>query len=190
MKYVRIAPFLGLVLLAGCAGKPTTYLSLATRPSALTLVAEPGAPLAVAHVRIPPSLDRLYLTSQLAPNQLHVAAHARWAAPLDGLIQRVIAQDLAQRLTACKVLMPGDPIPNGGVRLVRLNIDQFVFKADGQVVLSADWSVIAPHHRSASFRRTSITVPSGRSPTEQAAAMSTALGQLAGKMAQYLAIQT
>lgn len=187
MKYLRLAPWIGLIALAGCAGKPTTYLSLAPQSAPRTAFGAPGAPIAVAHVSLPPSLNRLYLTSQIGPTRLHVARHARWAAPLNGLIQRTLADDLAARLTGVQLLMPGDPIPQSGVRLVRVNIDQFMRLAEGQVALTADWSVVAPRQHAVMVHRTAILVSSGPRPTEQANAMSVALGRLADRIAQEFA---
>ena len=189
MKYLRLAPWIGLIALAGCAGKPTTYLSLAPQSAPRTAFGAPGAPIAVApiavaHVSLPPSLDRLYLTSQIGPTRLHVARHARWAAPLNGLIQRTLADDLAARLTGVQLLMPGDPIPQSGVRLVRVNIDQFMRLAEGKVALTVDWSVVAPRQHAVMVHRTAILVSSGLRPTEQANAMSVALGRLADRIAQ------
>jgi uncharacterized lipoprotein YajG len=39
MNYPRFVPLLGLVLLTGCAGKPTTYLSLAPQSAAHPIIA-------------------------------------------------------------------------------------------------------------------------------------------------------
>jgi hypothetical protein len=82
--------------------------------------------------------------------------------------------------------MPGDPVPRGGVRLVRVNVGQFIFRADDRVALTADWSIVSPHHHVVAHHRTQVSAPSGPSPTQQAAAMSNTLGLLADRIAQAL----
>ncbi len=178
----RLIPLLAVFLLASCAGKPTEYLTLSPQPSDRTTIA-PGAPVAVANVQIPPVLDRLYLTTMRSDNQLHVAEHTRWAAPLDGIAQSALARDLATRLTGTTVLMPGDEPPSGGVRLVRVNIQNFIADQTGQVTLDADWSVLSPQQDVIAQDRAHIVVPGNPRATSEAYSMSTALGKLADQIA-------
>jgi uncharacterized lipoprotein YmbA len=170
------------LLLAGCAGKPTQYLTLSPQPSDQTYVAA-GAPVSLAHVAIPPVLDRLYLTTMLSGNQLHVAEHTRWAAPLDGIMQSVLARDLATRLTGTRVLMPGDEPPHGGVRLVRVNVQGFIPDQTGRVTLDADWTVLSVKQKVIAQDRAHIVIQGGRTPAAEAQSMSMALGQLADQIA-------
>jgi len=180
----RFIPLLGLMLLAGCAGKPTTYLTLAPQSSPRTYIPDSDLPVAVADVQIPPSLDRISLTTQIAATQMKVANHTRWAAPLGGMIQHVLAQDLAQRMPQVHVLMPGDPPAPHGEQLVRVNIQNFIADASGRVVLDADWSVEATdkHHTLASDRAHIVMVGSAL-PYAEAVTMSAVLGRLADEIA-------
>ncbi|MBW4033835.1 MAG: membrane integrity-associated transporter subunit PqiC [Proteobacteria bacterium] len=172
---------LGVALvLTGCAATPTTYLTLAPIPGPTTPITLP--PLAIAKVMMPAAIDRLYLTSATGPTTLHVADHARWAAPLDGEAQNSLADDLAQRLPGTTVLHPGDPAPAGGARLVSVNVTRFL-PEHSQVVLNADWRIAARrHHRTIAAGRDHIVIPSADTPADRATAMSRALGRLADQM--------
>lgn len=185
-------PFLWLLpalLLSGCGGTPTTYLSLS--PVRGPTHEATGSPVSVAHVAMPASIDRLYLTSATGATTLHVAAHARWAASLGGEAQSALARDLAQRLPDTGVLMPGDPISPGNKRMVMVNVTEFLPRP-GIVVLDADWRVIGSHQNGAGHHtvlakgRAHIRVPAGKTPAARARAMSAALGQLADTIAIHL----
>ncbi|MCW8305564.1 PqiC family protein [Acidiphilium sp. PA] len=168
------------LLLDGCATTPTTYLTLAPTTGPTVSIASP--PLAVAKVMMPAAIDRLYLTSATGPTTLHVADHARWAAPLGGEAQNTLADDLAQRLPGTTVLHPGDPAPPGGARLIAVNVTRFL-PDPSHVVLNADWRVTArDHHRVLATGRDHIVIPSAATPAARASAMSAALGRLADRI--------
>ena len=179
MKF--FAPLFLVVLLAGCATTPTTYLTLTPVPGPTIGISGPA--IAVAHIATPTAIDRLYLTTATGPTTLHVANHARWVAPLGGMAQSVLAHDLAMRLQNTEILMPGDPTPHGGARVVSVNVTTFL-PDPGRVVLDADWRITSRrHHHIIARGRTHIVVPAGATPALQAQAMSAALGQLADRIA-------
>ncbi len=183
----RSVPSLLIVLvLAGCAGKPTTYLTLSgVGPTATD--SETGPPLAVSHVQIPPSIDRTQLTIATGPATLHVASKVRWAGPLDGMTQIVLARDLAARLPNMTVLMPGDPVPPGGVRQIRVNIQNFMPNGNGTVSLDADWSVMATDNQTILHHgRFQAVLPGAPQPGAEAQTMSAAIGRLADQIAHAL----
>ncbi|SIQ38763.1 MULTISPECIES: PqiC family protein [Acidiphilium] len=168
------------LVLTGCAPTPTTYLTLAPMPGPTKPIASP--PLAIAKVMMPAAIDRLYLTSATGQTTLHVADHARWAAPLDGEAQNTLADDLAQRLPDTTVLHPGDATPPRGTRLVSVNVTRFL-PEHSQVVLNADWRIAARHHhRTIAAGRDHIVIPSADTPAARASAMSAALSHLADHM--------
>lgn len=176
--------------LAGCASVPTQYLTLSS-PSPVAArqsLQGHGLPIVVAHVQMPADIDRLYLTTLQGKHRLDVAGHVRWAAPLGGMAQKVLAQDLASALPDKTVLMPGDPIPNGPYLLVKINVQSFIPSDDGKVFLQADWFIsrmpdghLQTQGRSHFYRG---NIPS--SPTAQAAAMSQLLERLSGELAHHL----
>ncbi|HVW20557.1 MAG TPA: PqiC family protein [Opitutaceae bacterium] len=180
---------LAAALVAGCASHdhPTTYLTLEPVAPAESPAPASGTAALVAPVEIPPSLDRLLLTTATGAATLRVSGDARWSAPLADLIRQALARDLAQRLPGGRVLMPGDPVPPEGVRAVRVNIQEFRPDASGQVSLQAHWEVEAPHggavQRQGDFR---IELPGAPQPGAEAATMSAAVGRLADAIAPAL----
>lgn len=179
-----------LLLLAGCAGGKTTYLQLSSVPADHHLTVH-GAAVAVDHVQMPATIDRIHLTTATGPETLGVAGHARWVAPLDGMATRVLATDLAERIDGVHVLMPGDPTPADGARHVRVNVTKFLpitgGPEAGHVVLDADWQLIGRNGHVVHSQRSHIRIEAARTPASQAGAMSQALGHLADLIAGALA---
>ena len=187
MMYRRLVPLLGLFLLAGCGGGgPTSYLTLSGQSSPRTYVAS-GLPVAVADVSIPPDLDRTSYTMMTGDNQLQVAPNARWAAPLGGLIQRALASDFSTMLTGTQVVLPGDQVPTGPTRLVRVNVQKFVADKAGTVTLIAQWAVVETKHNKTMAQDVAhITAQGAAKPAAEAQTMSIALARLAGQIADRL----
>lgn len=180
-------PMLVLVFalgLAGCtAGPPTAWLALA--PTEGPAHQAKGPPIAIAHVAMPPAIDRIYLTSATGANTVHVSSHARWTAPLSRLAQETLARDLAARLPGRRVLMPGDLVPSDA-RILHVNVTSFM-PHPGHVTLDADWQLRQPGGAAAGHGRSRIVEPAADTPAAQARAMSAALGDLADAIAARLA---
>ena len=178
--------------LSACASVPTQYLTLTpetpmVREESFGILQGKGLPLLVAHVQMPADLDRLYLTREQSRNRFKVADHVRWIAPLSGMAQRVLAQDMAAALPHKTVFMPGDPTPPGPYLLLRVVVQRFMPTDSGQVELSADWFVLntSTQHILA-HGRSSLQVASRQHPRDQAAAMSQLLAELAQTVAAHL----
>ena len=175
--------------LAGCGGGgPTHFYMLAVEPTRAPPAggACRGAPLTVADVSIPGTLDRQEIVRASGPDELEVSNSERWAAPLDQLIQRTLAQELQARLPQGRVLAPGDPVPPGGQRLVRVNVQRFLADNSGRVTLIADWALLDTNGKPGPSQTETVTVGGASSDSRTAAAMSTALGVLADRIAAKL----
>lgn len=179
-----------LLLLAGCgAGPPMTYLRLAP-VSGPTIEVRGRAPIAVALVQIPASLDRLPLVTETGASTLALDQNATWAAPLDGMMTGVLAQNLQSRLPANTVLMPGEVAPSNNVVTVHVNVIRFlpIASAGGaHVLLDADWQVLTSPGRLLHSGQANIQEPSQSGAAAEAEAMSTALGELSNRIATGLA---
>ena len=164
--------------LAACAGSQTHFHTLAPVPAATQPARKAcsGPPIEVRHVALPGVLDRQAVVRADNAESLDISTTDRWAAPLDGMIQRVVAQDLRQRLPGQQVLLPGDAPPAGGAKGLSLNIEHFAGDAVGKVSLQADWTVTS---RSGSVLLT-------HSNTADAQAASPALGDVVTAMSQAL----
>lgn len=187
---MRWLALLGLVaLLSACGSSPKTqfYTLDPVAPQAPRQAAA-SMPVQVAAVHIPPALDRQEMVRETAPHQLDVSDQNRWGGSLDNMIQRVLTQDLAQRLPPSGVVLPQEPAPAQHDSIV-VDILQFDQDATGQVVFDGSWSLtdsasdkpLASHHVRLSARAGS------KSFGEQAAAMSQVLGELSDNIAGELA---
>lgn len=190
MRYWLVGALVLVLGLAGCGSSPKTqFFALDTVPPAAGATARvDGKPLQVGHVALPGTLDRAALVTTGPGPQINVSDVERWAAPLDGMTQRVLAEDLQARLGVAAVLAPGDPPPSGGARTVVLNVQRFGADSTGQVVLEADWTVAtgSPPHATGLHH---VRIVENAGSTEGAAvasAMSRALGALADDIAHKL----
>ena len=175
--------------LAACAGSRTHFHTLAPVPAA-ALPARPacsGPPIEVRHVSLPGTLDREAVVRADSAESLDVSSADRWAGPLQGMIQRVIAQDLRRRLPGQQVLLPGDAPPASGATGLSLNIQYFAGDAAGEVSLQADWTVTS-RSGSSLLTRTNMVDTQAASPAvaDVVTAMSRALGAFADPIAAKL----
>lgn len=187
---MRVPILVGVLALAGCAAAPpVTYLHLAPVRGGV-VAASAGQPVAVANVNMPPSLDRLALTTETSGSTLGIDQNANWAAPLDGMATRVLAQNLAARLPGTTIVMPGEVMPRSGVRVVHVNVLRFLPVAgpSGEhVALDAGWQVLSPTGAILRSGQSQFSVPTAPGAAAEAEAMSTALGELSDRIAAALA---
>ncbi len=181
---------LSMVLIeAACGSRPTQYYQLSASPPSTAPQAGSSclrAPLSVQRVSLPETLDRLSIVRAKGPHELAIAGEQRWAAPLDGMVQQVLAQDLQTRLPAGAVLLPGEPAPPSGATALSVSIERFLPDAAGQVELRADWTLTSPGGAVSGARPQSLSTTAGTTTEDAVAGMSQALGQLAGRIAASL----
>ena len=177
-----------LLGLSGCAGgPPTSFYTLDPIPAeAAPRVSAVTAPLVVT-VSVPEILDRGQVVRRSGPDQLAIAATDRWAAPLDDLIRRALAKDLATRLPGRLV---GVDRPDGTLDqvILRVAIDEFTADGVGNVTLAGHWSIAAGDGQVANppapFQLT--TKAADASTPAAVEAMSAALAQLGDQIAARL----
>jgi uncharacterized lipoprotein YmbA len=179
-------------LLAACqASPPTHYFALTevtpTTPRA-TLAAQ--IPIRVERVMIPGELDRLELVRRSTVNQLQIATFDRWAAPLDDMIRRVLADDLAARLAPATIASVNEPAAGEPRRHLFVGVHEFSADEHGTVVLRAAWLLQTPNAASARGSE-EVAVEAGSSTADAVvAAMSRALAAFADRMAVSFAAHT
>jgi len=139
-------PFLVLLECTGCGSTPTQYFVLQTQEARLPTSPAPGVslPIALRHVIIPTELDRRSYIFYGNGSTLSIDQSEQWGAPMDRMIQSVIAADLASDLPERHVLAPGDPLPQGPHETLAITIRHFGADAGGRARLSADWTLIGP----------------------------------------------
>ncbi len=174
-----------LVVLAGCGSSPATqFFTLdAVRPSAAPAQSA-GVPVQVVAVHIPAALDRQEMVRAGAANTLAVSDQHRWSAPLGDLVQRVLTQDLAERLPKGMVVFPEEPAPPAVSELV-VDILQFQRDADGNVTFDGSWSLLPSGSDTRNLSRHVHLSEHASGPNygEQASAMSRILAHVADQVA-------
>jgi uncharacterized protein len=187
---IRTAITLGalLAVLAGC-------LSLGPRPDPprfYVLEAEANSPetgrpavpvFGIGPVQMPEYLDRLEIIRRAGATRLEVAAVDRWAAPLDVLFTRTLAEDLRAAVPAREVLEWPWPVGAAPAWSVSVEVRRFEGHPDGNAVLEARWSlrngdVLA--HRGVTRARERIATSEVAATVE---ALSKAIGVLASDIA-------
>lgn len=173
----------GLMLaLAGCSSPENKYFTLSASDVAAPTAgrAITGRTIAIDDVSIPAYLDRPQIVVEQDPNRADVREYERWVEPLDGMIRRVLAADLAARLGTGRVL----DRPDKDSALVSVTIEAFGQEGD-RAVLRGQWVVksqqkdapAVPH----SFSREE---PLGKAETpDMVAAMSRLVGALGEEIA-------
>ena len=145
MRHRTVAVAL-LGLLPGCLGPRTEtsryYTLPADRPAAVA-TAPPVTSLGLGPVTLPPYLSRPEFATRLGPERITFASSDRWAAPLDELVARALAENLRAWLPAQEVVRW--PWPLGTPPEVSASVDflRFEADADGGATLEARWTISA-----------------------------------------------
>jgi hypothetical protein len=140
----RTAAVALLGLLPACLGPRTEtsrYYTLPTDRPTSVATAAPAASLGLGPVTLPPYLSRPEIATRLGPEQIAYASSDRWAAPLDELVARALAEELRSGLPAGEVVRW--PWPLGAPPDVSASVDLLRFEADaaGGATLEARWTV-------------------------------------------------
>jgi uncharacterized lipoprotein YmbA len=178
LGYRTAVPVLAaLMLFAACGSTPPTrfYTLSDTTPQ----VAPPTGvgSIAINSVTIPGEIDRPEIVRLLGSDRLSISGLDRWAAPLDEIIRRVLADDIARRVPA--------PVP-GREHSVSVDIREFYGDGACDVTLRAVWRLKPAGGQPAGVAQPvteDIRVPSsGACPGTLPQTMSTALGQLSDRI--------
>jgi hypothetical protein len=179
----------GVWLLAACQSTPPThYFALtAIAPTAPRASMPTQNPIRVERVTIPEELDRLEIVRRSASNRLQIATFDLWAAPLEDMIRRVLADDLAARLPAGAIASANEPAGAEPQRRLYIDVQEFTGDAHGAVTLRAAWLLVTPNAASARGTEDVAVEASDGTADALAAAMSRALAGLSERMAAALA---
>lgn len=176
---------LSLLVFQGCSGPPTQFYTLSpvAPPAAAARFSCDRTLIGVARVLLPETLDRQSMVRSHGPDRIDISNKDRWAAPLDGIIRHVLAEDLRNRLPRGRVLMPGDAIPPDGSVGLEINVQRFAGDTAGHVVLQADWTLLNRHGSPVLTRSETVSASAGSARTDAVvAAMSQAISELADRV--------
>jgi uncharacterized protein len=198
MRCRKTSSILVLVLLCGCSIFPPR-----PDPNFFTLSSEAdgegskiylngaapgsstGIQLGLGPIKFPEYLDRLEIVTRIDDNRVAISDTDRWAAPLDGAFERVLAQDLSTRVPDCRIASYpwyGDRLPDFQVLV---DVQRFDVSREGLAQLAASWTISDPKANTALYSTTSAISQSAGSghPAEAAAALSRTLADFSNQIA-------
>jgi uncharacterized lipoprotein YmbA len=182
----KILSFLCVLFLSGCVGtSPQSTFYMLKVPTG-TKFPEKSLQILVDPVKIPAFLDKPQIVTLSSDGmQVHIAETKRWAEPLPGMIQRVMINDLANRL------------PNSQIRpkvFMRDYYDYVLYtdisKLDAtfgkDVVLSVRWSLVDAQGKTVYKTQTTLSEKLGDSYDDLVKAESNLFKQLGYRIAKKL----
>jgi uncharacterized lipoprotein YmbA len=172
--------------LSGCASSPT--------PDLYTLAAQPGTvvptrrlSLELRRVGLAGYLDRPEIVHGTIDYRLRVNDGDRWGEPLGGMLDRVLTEDLVQRLPQAAVFAESGAISTHPDTVLEIDIQRLDADGQGMLVLLSQVAV-RPDGQAATASTIRTTTPIAAATTRaQVAAMSTAIAGLADRIAAIVA---
>jgi uncharacterized lipoprotein YmbA len=196
MKTIRLdqRPLIALgllvVILAGCAGSPSSkFYQLEPLPNRASIVCdalpEQNLIIAIGPVRIPDYLDRPQIVTRAGRNELRLSEFDRWAGSLENDVTRVLVEDISillptERFSAVPWTSYLESQVPASYR-VEVPVERFDGWLGDSVLLKAQWAVFA-RNRSMLLKRESLIREriNGGSYDALVDAMSAALEKLSG----------
>jgi uncharacterized protein len=128
------------LVLAGCGSSPPSrFYTLSSVPpdAPLSSLETPASPLVLGKLTVPSILDRPEIATRVNATRLEYSESRRWAAPLDKLVRRALADDLSARMG------DRDLMANSAATTAFLVVDisEFDSAPNGEVTLDARWAV-------------------------------------------------
>jgi len=184
---IRHGMLLALALgAAGCLSlKPQPdparfYVLAATVPEPATR--QQGMIVGVGPVALPDYLERSQIVTRYGDHRLGLAEASRWAEPLEPMVARVLRDDLVAALGAERGIDYPWARTVAPAPVIEVDFEHFERDSAGTALLDARWRV----RNGAGVRvgRSRLSEPSATMSSEDAvAALSRALGRLAGEIA-------
>jgi len=185
-RRVLLLSLAGAALVAACASPDPTLYTLGPVPG----TAQPGGPRVVIlhQVAVARYLERPEIVRSSENYRLGVLSNESWGEPVAQMIERVLTEDLSQRLPGTTIIDAGGAITGKEDASVEVNIQRMDRDATGALAFAAQAAVEFTGSRSGEATRTVRTsVPVASSATgDEVRAMSVALGQLADGIAEML----
>jgi uncharacterized protein len=175
---------LGLAL-AACSSPPPVLYTI----SRVHGTAVGGGPNVVAlqHIAVARYLERSEIVRSSENYRLEVMANDWWGEPLGAMLDRVLVEELSQRLPGSVVLSEGGAISASPNATIALNLQRLDLDAAGNLVLLAQASVRFKHRKAPELQSFRFSVrPWAPGIGGEVAAISVAVGRLADGLAAML----
>jgi uncharacterized lipoprotein YmbA len=176
---------LALPALAGCGTSPPPVLyTLASQPGPVVHTRKISVEL--RRVGLAGYLDRPEIVRGTVDFRLQVTDGDRWGEPLGRMLDRIVTEDLVQRLPDAAVFAESGAISTRPDTVLEIDIQRLDADPGGMMVLLAQVAV-RPEGKAASAQTIRLTTPiTGAGSQAHAAAMSVVVGQLADRVANLL----
>jgi uncharacterized protein len=172
--------------LTSCASQSAKIYTMTALDKGSPVAGRPVT-ISVATVGIPKYLDRPQIVRRASAVELGVAEFERWGEPLGDMVQRVLAQDLTQRLPRGSVVTTSRTLTGDETSSIELDLSRFDADADGTIVLDVQWRIRRNGRGLSSLQSVHITRrPADATTPATVKAMSDALGDLAARIAARL----
>ena len=182
MTIHRVCAVAAALLLTACATSPTpTLYVLQSVPG--TIVATKAVGVELRRISLAGYLDRPEMVCGPRDFRLVVDDQSRWGEPLGAMLNRVLTEDLVQRLPAASVFAESGAISTKPELVLELDVQRLDTEADGNVTLLAQ---LALRPLDGTAKATTLRLRqhvTGEGAASQAQAMSAALGALADEIA-------
>jgi uncharacterized protein len=179
-----IMPALAM-LLAGCSSPEPALYTIATAPGPV----QAGGPkiVLVQQVAVAHFLERSQIVRSSENYRLAVMSNDWWGEPLASMLNRVLIEELGQRLPQSIVIADNGAVTARPDATVEVNIQRLDEDAAGNLVLQAQAGVRATRQTEPELRSFRFAVaPPAPGISGEVAAISTAVGRLADGIATML----
>ena len=177
----------GSFLVAGCAGTSPEPDYYELGPVAGTQDPALAVSIKVQQPTLADYLDRPDIVQQELDYEYKVDEFQRWAEPLDRMYERVLAEDLRQRLPASVIVTEADSGETVGQYVVETDIQRFNSTDEKSASLKAVLSIKdGPGVSGSKPEPVDLSVPDGGSLQHMAEALSDLIGLYADQVAHSL----
>jgi uncharacterized lipoprotein YmbA len=135
-------------------------------------------------------MDRIEITTEMAPGEFRINDLDHWAAPLGQMVRQALTEDLMVRLPEGRVISPHLPKPQGAIGI---DLDIIAFSADAKGTrLEASWMINPRDSKPRLAPRMLVLKDDTSSPgaVATARALSELLAKLADRISEELAAGT
>jgi uncharacterized lipoprotein YmbA len=182
----RLVLAFGIALAAAACSSPN--------PDLYTIAPVPGSELnggpkvvALRGVGVARYLQRNQIVRSSEDYRVDLKANDWWGEPLDAMMARVLIEDLSQRLPGSTIYTSAGAVTESPQATVEIEIRRLDLDKSGNLILVAEASVSLKDSKSPDTRRIRLsTVPPMPSVSGQIAATSSAVAQLADRIAEML----
>lgn len=174
-------------MLGACGTSPAPRrFVLALRPAAAPLPY--SGRVMIAGVGVAKYLDQPQIVRYSSGYELAVAEFERWGEGIGDMVARVLAEDLAARLSGSQVFVGDGAATVPADASIELYIQRFDADPDGTVILAARWTIRRGDRAVRLGSERVAERPTSAATSDLVAAMSDALAKLADRLAPMLAL--